>query len=333
MMKLFTVILVVLVMTISQMPGSQVAALELTSITTISTSGPGVCPTTSKLDTAMANNTEYVKNLIRNNVLPSQPLRSCRDLPQMAPSGEYYINTTVSGVRLLFCDMNRTSCCNTTEGWMRIAYLDMTDPTQQCPPGFRFENRNSTRACGRHTAGCLSTIFPVYGIQYSRVCGKIIGYQFSTTDGLGNHQSSPPQTTVDSVYVDGVSLTHGSGPRKHIWTFVAALDETYSDFHACPCTRTDRTYTGSVPTFIGRDYFCDTGSRTLHQHNTLYNEDPLWDGAGCGPLSTCCSFNNPPWFCKQLARPSTEDVELRLCGFENIQDEDAPLEVIEIYVQ
>ena len=89
MMKLFTVILVVLMMTISQMPGSQVAALELTSITTISTSGPGVCPTTSKLDTAMANNTEYVKNLIRNNVLPSQPLRSCRDLPQMAPSGEY----------------------------------------------------------------------------------------------------------------------------------------------------------------------------------------------------------------------------------------------------
>ncbi len=34
----------------------------------------------------------------------------------------------------------------------------------------------------------------------------------------------------------------------------------------------------------------------------FYNEDPLWDGAGCGPLNT---FNNPPWFYKELPEPTT----------------------------
>ena len=33
-------------------------------------------------------------------------------------------------------------------------------------------------------AGCLSTIFDLYGIEYSQVCGKIIGYQDRTPDAL-----------------------------------------------------------------------------------------------------------------------------------------------------
>ena len=36
--------------------------------------------------------------------------------------------------------------------------------------------------------------------------------------------------TIDSNYVDGVSLTHGSNPRQHIWTFAAALDEFTNTF-------------------------------------------------------------------------------------------------------
>ena len=59
-------------------------------------------------------------------------------------------------------------------------------------------------------------------------------------------------------------------------------------------------------------YFCDTGSRDRFQL-IFYPDDPLWDGVGCGPTSTCCSFNNPPWFCKQLPQPTTDNIELRLC--------------------
>ena len=36
--------------------------------------------------------------------------------------------------------------------------------------------------------------------------------------------------TIDSSYVDGVSLTHGQTPRKHIWTFAAAHDEIRANY-------------------------------------------------------------------------------------------------------
>ena len=41
----------------------------------------------------------------------------------------------------------------------------------------------------------------------------------------------------------------------------------------------------------------------------FYGDDPLWDGAGCGPQNTCCSFNTPPWFYRQ---PPLDDIEMRL---------------------
>ncbi len=42
---------------------------------------------------------------------------------------------------------------------------------------------------------------------------------------------------------------------------------------------------------------------------------------------TCCEFKNPLWFCKQLPQPTTDDIELRLCGDEDINNEDIPIEI------
>ncbi len=134
------------------------------------------------------------------------------------------------------------------------------------------------------------------------------------------------------MYVEGVSLTYSRNPRKHIWTFAAALEEVRSDRHVCPCTKTNAPYTGVVPPFIDNDYFCDTGSRYTRT-DQFYSNDPLWDGAGCGGSSTCCQFNNPPWFCKQLPQPTTDDIELRLCADESRNSEDIAIEIAEIYVQ
>ena len=61
--------------------------------------------------------------------------------------------------------------------------------------------------------------------------------------------------------------------------------------------------------------------------------DPLWDGAGCGPTSTCCSFNTPPWFYRQLPQPTTDDIEMRACRNEDASHEDIAIEMIEIYIQ
>ena len=64
----------------------------------------------------------------------------------------------------------------------------------------------------------------------------------------------------------------------------------------------------------------------------FYPNDPLWDGQGCG-TSTCCTFSNPPWFCKQLPQATTDDIEIRLCGtyYESVTQEDTPIELMEIY--
>ena len=92
----------------------------------------------------------------------------------------------------------------------------MTDPTQQCPDGFKqiIRTRPPLRTCGRpdSTRGCVSTTFPVNGIEYSRVCGRIVAYQIGTPSGFAYEDGG-----TDGYYVAGISLTHGQ-PRQHIWT-------------------------------------------------------------------------------------------------------------------
>ena len=266
------------------------------------------------------------------------PASSCSDIAQDSPSGEYWIQTinTNSPVQV-YCDMTSRNCsCSTTGGWMRVANLDMTEPSQQCPNGFRLVNRTTAplRTCGRPgPAGCVSTTFPVHGIEYSQVCGRIRGYQENTPEAFYSNIGYP--VSIDDSYVNGVSLTHGNLSRQHIWTFAAAGGETLSNTkYICPCTRPSDTYRGAVPPFIGQDYFCETGERGEYQH-IFYPDDPLWDGQGCGGTwsSTCCSFNNPPWFCKQLPQPTTDDIELRLCADQVIANEDTPLEIVEICIK
>ena len=205
------------------------------------------------------------------------PVRYCSNIPQESSSGDYWIQTNgTSNPVQVYCDMNRTSCsCNTTGGWMRVANLDMTDPSQNCPVGFQQLNRPSAplRTCGRPgPAGCVSTTFQTYGVEYSHVCGRVIGYQDQTPDAFSARN-------INSIYVDGISLTHGLSPRKHIWSFAGAVDERGLARPAiCPCTRSDIPYIGpEIPSFVGQDYFCDTGSRGHFQYGVLYANDPLWD--------------------------------------------------------
>ena len=67
--------------------------------------------------------------------------------------------------------------------------------------------------------------------------------------------------------------------------------------------------------------------------HTFYPDDPLWDGQGCGPTTTCCTFNNPLWFCKQLPQSTDADLEVRLCSLNEAYVENTPIELIEIYIK
>ena len=241
--------------------------------------------------------------------------------------------TTTASIATLTCTYYYT--CNGTPGWRRVAFVNMTDTSYNCPNGLNLTSY-SKRTCGKSLidGGCSSTTFNVGGLSYSRVCGRIRGYQYGSTSAFGQAQAR----NIESHYVDGISLTHGTaGSRQHIWTFAAGLtDASMSWNHEhCPCdtTRSDRTL---PPAFVGNDYFCETSLHSTWESSyfsVFHSNNVLWDGQDCTSTSTCCQFNNPPWFTKNLTTETTEDIELRICASNHILQEDVPLELIELYVQ
>ena len=250
---------------------------------------------------------------------------SCADIYQGHPSGYYWLNVA-NEPQLVYCSLNENRCCNESGGkWMRIAYLNMSDPSAQCPDGWR-EVQSPIRTCRRQfNTGINSVSYTSHGIPYSRVCGRIIAYQFGHPDGFGAYFNQGQQT-LDDPYVDGISVTFGY-PRNHIWTFTANREGQ----HFCPCNKDGN----AAPLFVNSSHFCEVGIHTTG--GQFIDSNPLWDGQGCAGSSTCCQFNNPPWFCKQLDQPTTEDMEIRIMGSVmtniSLEDEDTPVQLIEIFVQ
>ena len=255
---------------------------------------------------------------------------SCAALPPSSPSDYYWVRASNGSAVRVYCDMTR-SCGGVTGGWMRVAELDMTNSSHQCPSGLtlRTESDSNIRACvTASTVGCVSIPIDI-PYSYSRVCGRVIAYQVGATNAFHHYGSS----SIDDVYVDGVSLTHGN-PRQHIWTFAVGLQESMAMNveSTCPCTGSDGATPS--PSFVGSDYFCEAGLQDYTPTSqTLYSNDPLWDGVGCTDTNPCCSFNNPPWFYKQLPQPTTDNIEMRVCKDEDASNEDVAIEIVEIYVQ
>ena len=212
--------------------------------------------------------------------------------------------------------------------WYRVAYLNMTDPSQQCPPTWREYNTSGVRACGRPvsddiTGSCPSTFYRTDG-QYSRVCGRVIGFQFGSPDGFN------PTCTRQNM--DGVIISHGAS-QYHIWSYIAGATENNSQHQRsnCPCSSRE----GAEPMqSIADNYYCESGNPTNKIPYKLYPSDPLWDGQQCE--GTCCSGTTSPrapWFSVQLPTLTTDRIEVRICADEPTSNEDTPIQLLEIYVQ
>ena len=221
--------------------------------------------------------------------------------------------------------------CGGSGGWRRVVYLNMTDPNTNCPLGWRLTSY-SKRSCGRLSSSgqsCDSVFFPVSGGDYTSVCGSIRAYQYGGPYAFYAFHARQV-ATIEGAYVSGVSLTHGR-PRQHIWTFAAGFSEGRpTSVGACPC---DASINITIPPFVGEYYFCESGVNSRSVYYRLYPDDPLWDGQGCSSSSTCCSFNNPPYFTKQLPSPSptSDPIEARLCQWDTRND--SPVEFMELYVK
>ena len=222
--------------------------------------------------------------------------------------------------------------CGGSTGWRRVAYLNMSDPSQQCPSAWR-ETTTPHRVCGRRSTApsCDGVTYPTGSEQYNQVCGRIIGYQVGIPEAfIGSG------LTVYAIYVDGISVTHGQSPRQHIWTFATGIDELNTrSSSSCPCVN-ESTSRNNIPSFVGQNYFCETGLTRWNGTNSGIfwpDGDPLWDGQGCGPTSSCCTFNSPPWFNVTLPSPTTNNIEVRICDRGSTRFSDSPIQLVELYVK
>lgn len=258
------------------------------------------------------------------------PARSCREILTVFPnstSREYWLINSGGTVFQAFCNMELTCGSNNIRGWMRVANLNYSDTTQNCPQGFRTVITPS-RYCLRNenNHGCSTAMIITQQVPYTKVCGRAAGVQIGSVDGF---LTPNPTASINEVYVEGISLTYGSS-RNHIWTFAGAVSEQYT---TCPCSLNS---VDNAPRFVGEDYFCESGNPEANlSPGVHFPNDLLWDGTMCRSVEvSCCTGGfSPPWFYKNLGGDSQiSDIEMRLCINEG-RDEDIGLKELELYIQ
>ena len=239
------------------------------------------------------------------------------------PSGYYWILNSTNAAANVYCDLVRY--LNGSRGWMRVAYVNMSDSNQTCPSAWTlYTPTTGVRLCGRPRGpGCFSVNYTTYGVPYSKVCGWVKGYNFNSNDGF-RRISCPSPCTIDQPYVDGVSITRNSPSRQHLWSYACS----YNGGAPCPCY-INGTYTNTVPSFVGSDWYCQ--GQTSGGTNNYYNY-PLWDGTCSGSQAPCCTSPNLPWFYKTLPSKSLDNLEVRICADQSITDEDTRIQNAELYI-
>ena len=74
------------------------------------------------------------------------------------------------------------SHCEGEGGWTRVAFINMSEPGSSCPPGLvQYDNIFNTSHIKSGTSyfiGCNSTFFSTYGLNYTKLCDQVRGYQY-----------------------------------------------------------------------------------------------------------------------------------------------------------
>ena len=261
----------------------------------------------------------------------NKPGQSCADIFEKNPSshgrsGHYLIRT--NDLFLAQCDME-TENEGKKKGWLKIADTDVSKG-DDCPKGWEKIKINSIEMCRSlyDTAGCYSANFSVNGTRYHKIRGMVRGYQQGTTDSFDSRRG---HRSINTAYVDGVSITLGH-PRKHVWTYVVGFsDDDNHDTSNCPCAAVPGP---SPPSFVGENYYCESGTRGPSEHTVHYTDDPLWDGAGCfHDNNNCCTNVGLPWFYREFPEAQTDDIEVRICADQAYNDEAVLVDKLKLLIQ
>ena len=67
------------------------------------------------------------------------------------------------------------------------------------------------------------------------MCGYVRGYAFYSPDSFTRFLPPGSDVSLSGNYVDGVSITYGTSPIRHIWTYAAGVFEGNNSPSNCPC--------------------------------------------------------------------------------------------------
>ena len=265
------------------------------------------------------------------------PFSSCYDILKTypsAPSGYYNIILSNGSQVEVYCDMEG-SHCDGEGGWTRVAFVNMSVPGSSCPSGLvQYDNIFTTSLCWINNSyvGCNSAFFSTYGLNYTKVCGRVRGYQWRYLDGF--HCYIINDNCFNSeIMTYGVTLTYSNNPRKHIWTYAGGTREQGTNYWNCPCNNGSE-YTNYVIPFVGNDYYCESARGVGQSGNIFYSNDPLWDGKECpGREAPCCASPKIPWFVKTLNEAVNDDIEMIICGQNGGYIYGSPIDLVELYVK
>ena len=270
--------------------------------------------------------------------VPSVP-RTCADVLALhpgAPSGPYALDLDGDGALDdrdgdgAVTDVDDGLYCQMTIGGggaVLVGFLTSTSvPTDGCPPGWLVEDRRpSFIGCRRGdiggAGGGQAAVFIGHYYPYRTIIGVVEAVPY----GAGNAFTDLPQFSdgsIDSPYVDGVSITVGD-PRVHVFTFASADKPS-----VCPCAGGP-----AAPAFVGGDYVCDEPTAALVDGGPVFDPgDPQWDGSDntCEPVGFAATA---PFFVVDTGAVRDDPIEVRIMSDESGAVEDFAITRLELYVR
>ena len=87
------------------------------------------------------------------------------------------------------------------------------------------------------------------------------------------------------------------------------------------------------PSFVGSHYYCESCSKNTGRSGRYYFDDILWDGVGCVKGNKCCDDTAQPWFNRQLNQPTQDNIEARICAFDQFSSSSTLIDFLELYIQ
>ena len=260
---------------------------------------------------------------------------SCEDIyvnnPETADRSGYY---PINESQWTYCNMTAiangdfiTTCAGVGGGWRRIVNINIS-AGDDCPGQWRkatHSNVSFCRVANDYSWTRSSATFSTNGISYQRVCGRARGYQKGDTRAF---RGSPSYSVIDVGYVAGLSITYSSNPRQHIWTFASGRGERFNNRFNCPCSIVGAN---DPPSYVGSNYYCESGSTYQGDYDTYYFNDTLWDGVGC--VDNCCNNTTQPWFYRQLNQITQDGIEARICTLNSFKYESTLIDQLELYIQ